>query len=187
MVSIALHLRVPGGEARRLRSPRPGDRQRGVRGCKAQAAADPADARSEGRPRTRRELRKSRGTGPNHLSHGFPPAGVSRPQLKLSGLLTSDSRRWLLNPSRPLGAVCFPLPPPLPLPLVDALPAPGAAGSSMPPYSAATSAPPRSLPGATPPPRAGIQAPPSPQLLAAAALRSPAPHRDWLFGRSERD
>lgn len=122
--------RPEGDEARDPRQ-ETGREGSGAAEPRVQAAADPAGARSKGRPRAHRGLRKGRGTGPNHLSHRFQPAGVSRPQLKLSGFLTSDSRRWLLNASRPLGAACFPLPPPLPLLLVDELPAPGAAGSSM--------------------------------------------------------
>lgn len=141
MLAIALHLRAPGGESRGLRSPRPGrrpaERERsGAAEPEVQAAEDPAGAHPEGSPLEHWGLRKGRGTRPNHLSHRFPPAGVSRPQLKLYGFLTSDSRRWLLNASRPLGAACFPLPPPLPLLLADELPAPGATGSSMRPLSA---------------------------------------------------
>lgn len=163
-----------------------------MRGCTARSSdcglrRRPLPGTSRGAP-GREESGLGKGTGSDHLSHHFPPAGASRPQLKLSGLLTSDSRRWLRNASRPLGAACFPLPPPLPLPLAGWLPAPGAAGSSMPPGSAVPhTAAQRSLPGATVPPRAASWAPPPLRLLAAVSSRSPAPRHDWLFDLSERD
>lgn len=77
-----------------------------------------------GKPATRSG--KGPGCGPRHLSRRFPPGDVS-------GFLTSDSRRWLRNASRPLGAPSFPLPPLplLPLSLAGEPAAPGAAGSSM--------------------------------------------------------
>lgn len=82
-------------------------------------AADPAAAG------TRRS-----GPSPYHFSRASRPRASPGPN-RTSWFLTSDSRRWLRNASRPLGAADFPLPLSLPLPLAGRLPAPGAARSSM--------------------------------------------------------
>lgn len=71
------------------------------------------------------------GTG---LWAASPQPPLHLPLAAISGFLTSDSRRWLRNASRPLGTAGFPLPPlplPLPLSLAGEPAGPGAAGSSM--------------------------------------------------------
>lgn len=189
MLAIALHLRAQR-RARRLRSPRPAQAPgRGTRDCGAPSPGC-------GGPR-RRPLRGAAPSAPGAPEGEADRAESPRPPLparrrlpaptEALRFLTSDSRRWLLNASRPLGADCFPLPPPLPLPLADELPAPGAAGSSMQPQPAAPLG--RSALSARGDPAAArrSQAPPPPQLLAAVAPRSPAPQRNWSFDHSERD
>ena len=138
----------PAAEARELQSPdllAAGDGWRGIRGGRVRSpdCGGPRRARSTGRfGRAGAGGPRGGGKGPGQIasSHSFPPPGVSQFQQKLSGLLTSDSRRWLLNASRPLGDAGFPLPPPplpLLLPLAGGLPAPGATGFSMRLWSAA--------------------------------------------------
>lgn len=194
-LDIVLHLAPPERRPEGVEAPDRGGRRvergQGMQRPLSRLRRTPRAPAPRGGPGHARGSGLGRRTRPNHLGHRFQPAGTSRPQVKLSRLLTSDSRRWLLNASRPLGAACFPLPPPLPLPLplplAGGLPAPGAAESSMRLWSAAPPEAQRSLLQATPPPRAASQAPPPPQLLAAVASPSPAPRRNWLFYRSERD
>lgn len=116
-LEVALHL-----PARR-----PGEGRAGVSGCRARSPGSGAlaGARSQGGLGAR-EGDRATAPQPPPSARRHLPAPTEAP-----GLLTSDSRRWLRNTSRPLGDACFPLPPPLPLPLAGGLPAPGAPGSSM--------------------------------------------------------
>lgn len=138
-------------------------------------------------PALRGDSGRGRGNQTRSPRPPLPPQGISWPQQKLPGLLTSDSRRWLLNASRPLGDACFPLPPPLPLPLLlplaGGLPVPGATGSSMRLGSAAPlSCSAVSAPG-YPAAARRLEGPTLSTAIGCGRCRSPAPQRDWLFGR----
>lgn len=144
-LGIVLHLAPPERRPEGVEAPDRGGRRvergQGMQRPVSRLRRTPQAPAPRGGPGHARGSGLGRRTRPNHLGHRFQPAGTSQPQVKLSRLLTSDSRRWLLNASRPLGAACFPLPPPfplpLPLPLAGGLPAPGAAESSMRLWSAA--------------------------------------------------